>query len=259
MDIRSSFLPLVAEWMGIIAVTMILALSPRFKRRAVIFKYASREGWISLGLVLVTGIAVWLGFSQAMHITGLPYPYTVSATPLPTYTPAQLSLQLMISVLAVIPFILALLIRKQPALSVGLNPKTLGGGLQIGLGLALMTIFLRGKIYVILGGLTREQMNYLPAMLLIGLSMEFIFRGFVQPRLSSWIGPQWGWLAATALFVLWQIPQILTVVNADSMTLGLTLANTAISGLIYGWIMQKTGNVLGPGLYHAFHLWVAVL
>ena len=46
-------LTLLAEFMAVIAVTMLLTLSPKFKKRPLIFKYPRREAIIAFSLVVL--------------------------------------------------------------------------------------------------------------------------------------------------------------------------------------------------------------
>jgi membrane protease YdiL (CAAX protease family) len=41
--------------------------------------------------------------------------------------------------------------------------------------------------------------------------------------------------------------------------MGLSLAILFAFGLLLGWIMNKSGNILGVGIYHGVHNWLQVL
>jgi len=259
------FLPTLIEWMGVIAVTLLLSLSPAIqRRRPVQFVYPRREGIIAISLaVLVTLLAAAL-FSTVLRGAALPSdPFTSSlASPENqpfTYSVAQLIQQIELSLVTVAPFLLALAIRRQPLLSAGLSRATLRPGLQVGLGLALITIFLTSKIYTIMNGLSAAEGLYLVAMLIAGLAVEFIFRGYIQLRLIGWLGETPGWLVTAALYALWYIPQKLILEGVSLPELGLSLAYLFVFGLLLGWIMRKTGSILGPGIYHGVHDWIQVL
>lgn len=245
-----------AEFMGVIAVTMILGLSPRFKRRPLIFMYPGREGWISLGLAGLVMILLWVYFSSgAIPHGAVLMPETKNAP----YDLNNVLQQLAICLLSVSPLVLLLLIRRQPLVSTGLGSQTLRPSLELGLALAIITIFLRGKIYSIMSGVNAAQFYYLLAMLAAGFSEELLFRGYIQLRMGAWLGEQWGWLATAGLYALWQIPQKVLIDGAALPELGLSLLYALAAGLIYGWIMRKSGNVLAPALYHAIRNWVLIL
>jgi membrane protease YdiL (CAAX protease family) len=244
------------EWMGVIAITMLAALSPAFKRRPLIFVHPKREGWVALGLaallfILTTG--VWLA-----RPTDLIVDRAAEAAPF-TYSFGQLVQQAGISLFIAVPFIFAVLIRRQPWLSAGFNRQTLKGSLQLGVVLALGTIVLVNKTYAILDGVSLDEGVYLIAMLTTGFAEEFIFRGYIQPRWMAWMGETWGWVATSALFALWHIPQKLIGEQVAFPDLALSLGMLFLFGLLLGWMMKKSGNVLAPGLYHAIHNWVQIL
>ncbi len=248
------FLP---EWLGAIAVTMLLTISPRFKRRPLLFVYPQREAMVAATLVVLTAALLWLFFP------GMPSPQL--APPAGTgaalsYSALELLRQLSLVALSLIPFALALLIRRQPLLSAGLGKQTRSPSIYLGIAIALMALFLRGKVYALLGGVSTAEAYYLVAMLGVSFAEEFIFRGYVQLRLGAALGERWGWIAAAGLYTLFKLPQraLLLGVN-DPVQIAVQAATLLISGLIYGWIMTKSGNVLAPALYHAVHEWASIL
>lgn len=83
--------------------------------------------------------------------------------------------------------------------------------IQLGVAVLLLSIFLRGMLSRLIAGVSTEQGTALLIILITCLAEEFIFRGYIQQRLSSWLGKSWGWLAASGLFIIWQIPRLLIV------------------------------------------------
>ncbi len=152
-------------------------------------------------------------------------------------------------------FALALLGRGQPLLSAGWRRTSLGPGLRLGLALAFLTIFLRGKIFSLLNGISGPEAYALLACLGIGLAEETIFRGYIQLRLCFWLGTRWGWLATAGLYVIWQLPRL----AADPASLPLNLLLVAVQGLLLGWLALTSGGVLAPALYHAISEWVGFI
>jgi membrane protease YdiL (CAAX protease family) len=171
---------------------------------------------------------------------------------------SDLIYQAVLAALLAAPFIIALLIRRQPLLSVGLAQRLLRPSLSLGFALALMSIFLQGKLSKILFGLTTSLGYALVAALLIGLAEEFVFRGFIQLRLSGWLGDIQGWLASTGLFVLWRL-LIAVLAGASFASLGLTLLYLLAFSLLQGWMMRKCNHIAAPVIFHAVHLWISML
>lgn len=254
-------LPLLVEWAGIIGATILLVLSPAFRRRRpLVFAYPRREGLVSLGMYVVL-----IAITSLVFLVIVPKPIpTPDGTPPArgasfSFSLSQLISQIELAFVILLPFVLALLIRRQPWLSAGLAQPTVRAGLELGAGLALIAIFLTNRTSAIINGLTAAEWLYLPAMLIVGLVEEFIFRGFIQLRLMSWLGKNWGWVITSALFSFWHVPQMLLIDRANLLDMGLNLAILFAFGLLLGWIMNKSGNVLGPGIYHGVHNWLQVL
>jgi membrane protease YdiL (CAAX protease family) len=230
-----------AEYLGVVAVMMIAGLSPSLKRRRPLgFKYPMRDGRGSLSLfalILLMAFLVYIQFFTPIHADQLMWQ------------------RLVIAVIALLPFGAAMVIRGQPLRSAGWGRETIGLAFRIGLALAFLTIFLRGKIWPLIRGITPETGIALLVWLGIAAAEETIFRGYIQPRLSAWLGENYGLLATAALFGFWQLPHLL----ADPTTLVIRVGLVVLQGLILGWVMRKTGNVVAPFLYRAFSEWVGLL
>jgi membrane protease YdiL (CAAX protease family) len=253
----------LVEWMGVIAVTLLLGLSPSLRnRRPVKFVYARREVIVSLGLfaaILLLAFVLYATVYNGPNAPRVPAPQAFEASPL-IYTPDHLLQQIGLALIMAFPFFVALQVRRQPWLSVGLNRLTLRGGLQMGLALALITVFLTNRTYTIInGGVDLPRVYYLVGMLAAAFAAEFIFRGYLQLRLQNWFGETWGWVIQAGLFSLWHLPQKLFVEHADPTALLISLGYLFLFGLLLGWIMRKSGNILAPALYHAIHNWMMVL
>ena len=230
---------LAAEYFGVIAVVMLLGLSPHVRnQREVIFIYPRREG-----LYALTGFFVI--FALAVVYYGEPGSSGLRAS-------------LILAALSALPFIALLFFRRQPIRSAGWGSANLRIGLLVGLALALLTIFLRNRFNDIVRGLPPEQITLLLYWLGICLLEESIFRGYIQPRLAAWLGEIPGWVLAAALFALWRLPLWLSggqPLSAALPDLGLAFAQ----GILLGYIQRKTGSVLAPGLYRAISTWIRFL
>jgi membrane protease YdiL (CAAX protease family) len=155
---------------------------------------------------------------------------------------------------ALVPVIVALWRRKQPVRSAGWSREKMNAALQLGLALAFLSIFLRGKFGAVVTGLNSQTLFMLGYALVVALMEETAFRGFIQPRLSSWWGETAGWLAAAALFVLCQLPRLLAA--PDQLVFNLVLVTG--QSLVAGYLMQRSGHVLAPGLFRAVSTWLFI-
>jgi len=236
----------LAEFLGVIAVLLIVRLSRRLKYRPVAFKYPSREGIISLslyGLILFLA-AYYYGSDLYLNIDVFP-----GISP-------DLNQQLALAVVCLLLFALALFIRRQPLLSAGWGRRqNFNNGLRLALVLVFLTIFLRGKIFTLINGISAEEGYSFIVLLVISLAEESIFRGYIQLRLNSWAGSKHGWWLAALLFVIWQIPRLLLLASNIWISLGVIV----VQSLLLGWIMKQGGHVIAPGLYRAVSDWLDVL
>jgi membrane protease YdiL (CAAX protease family) len=236
----NSILLYISEWLGVVAVTWLVRVNTRLKQRPIAFKYPAREGYVSLGLfvsILALAYFFFTRISRAPDALGL------------------LWQRLTVDGIALAIFALALLGRGQPLRSAGWGKVATSLGWRIGLALAFLTIFLRGKVFSIINGLSPQAGLALLACLGIGLAEETIFRGYIQMRLCFWLGERWGVLATAGLYVIWQIPRL----AADPANLPINLLIVAVQGLVVGWLALTGGGVLGPALYRAISEWASFL
>lgn len=90
-------------------------------------------------------------------------------------------------------------------------------------------------------------------LLVMSPFQEFFFRGWLQPRLQTVMG-KWGGLGITALaFTLWHFFPQLEGTSTTTLPLGsaLGLVSIVVAGLLFGYIFQRTENILAPWLAHA--------
>jgi membrane protease YdiL (CAAX protease family) len=243
----NQFLLYLSEWLGVIAVIWLAQLSQGFKPEPLGFRYPRREGYVSLGLFAL--VLVFAFFFYPLTNAG----YTsVARLADPT---GLLWQRLTVAGISALPFILALLVRGQPPRSAGWGRVMLGPSFRLGLALAFLTIFLRGKIFGLINGVSPAELYALLAWVGISLVEESIFRGYLQLRLSAWLGDRWGWLASAGLFVLWQAPRLM----ANQANLLVSLGLAAVQGLILGWLARKSGHVLAGAIYRVISEWAGYL
>ena len=241
---------LASEVLGVIAATMLLTLSPRFKNQPPLTsKYPQRE---AVAAAIVTAAVFIAGF--VLFRSASPAPNTGLAGSTPTLE--ALSQHLIAAGVGLVLVIIALVYRRQPVRSTGWNRPLLTPAFQVGVAIIILTIFLRGKITTLFDGITTTETSALLILAALGLAEETVFRGYIQPRFSSLLGEIPGWLLTSFLFALWQIPRLL---GEPGQTVLIGVGLGLVQGLLAGWIMQKTRHVLAPGLYRAISGWIAFL
>jgi membrane protease YdiL (CAAX protease family) len=126
---------------------------------------------------------------------------------------------------------------------------------RLGLGLVIgITSFL---VFTVLGlsstldkGVRPDKVReLLPAFLLIvladGFMEELLFRGLFLRKLGRFVGDNWANLVTATVFTFAH----LGVLFAHPLSTFLMIV--FLLGLLCGWIMQRTGSVLAPALFHA--------
>jgi membrane protease YdiL (CAAX protease family) len=84
-----------------------------------------------------------------------------------------------------------------------------------------------------------------------GFFEEFLFRGALQTRLRRLLSPPWALTIQALLFGLWHLRA-----NAEFMqgnipaALAICLSVQMVLGLAYGFVYQRTGNLIAPSIAH---------
>ncbi len=219
--------------------------SARFHYRPIGFVHTLRDAVVALSL---WGLAFVLEICLVSGVLPVPASFNLSNLNNPL---AQLGLQPLAAVAALVLVSVSMIYRRQPPKSAGWNRLTLRNGLLVGLALGFLTIFLRDRFNAVFSGLLPVQLNALWLVAAICLAEETVFRGFLQLRLEWWLGKPWGLLLTAGLFLVWRLPFYL----AAPQTLLPNILATLVQGLLLGWIMQISGNVASPAIYRIISMW----
>lgn len=143
---------------------------------------------------------------------------------------------------------LILLIRRKPD-SLFLSQGRLGLGLGVGL-LSFVGLAALGLAFAAAQGLTSGRIfNVLPLYAAVviadGFMEELLFRGLFLKRLGQVIGPQWANVVTAAVFSLAHL-QVGFTPSVPAF-----LVVVFVLGLLWGWMMQRTGSLLASALFHA--------
>lgn len=134
--------------------------------------------------------------------------------------------------------------------SVGIGTQNLWQSLVIGTGLALSAFFFKSGGFA--GKIASVQLLAVAMFAFVGFEEEFLFRGYLQNRLVAVMGRWRGWVCASVIFALWHFPRRLLI---DGMSLGTAAAASLAlipAGLLLGFVMLRTGNLVAPALFHTF-------
>jgi len=82
---------------------------------------------------------------------------------------------------------------------------------------------------------------------------EFFFRGWLQPRLQVVMGKWLGLIVTSLAFTAWHFFPPLEGTLTTTLPLGspIGILSTFLAGLLFGYIHQRTENILAPWLAHA--------
>ncbi len=232
------FIAQVSEWLGVTAVAMLAGISPRFARKLLAFQYPRREVTVSLALFAACAAAAVIIYSF--------------------FPPARVELfptaRLMAGAACLFLTGMALRVRGQPVRSAGWGQQTLRPALLLGLALAVLALFLRGRIFTMARQIGQAEAVSLLIWLGICAAEETLFRGYLQLRLSAAWGVWKGTAAAAVLYALFQIPLRLYMgLEMQGVLLAVGLA--LLQGLVLGYLMQKSGNVLAGIIYRTISEW----
>lgn len=255
------YLLLASEWIGVIAVIMILSISPALKkRRPVKFSQPRQEsiGSISLVVLIVFFTVLFSKLATEEFRQFIPFQlWEINKAVL--LSPGDISAGNILTffgfaAICLLPVIYFVRRKNQPWLSLGLKQEMLPAGLQTGVALILVSVFLRGKVSsLIYGDHNFNQLLLLIASLGAAILTEIIFRGYLQTRLSDWIGEWQGLLIASLFTALWICIPLIGI--EWNVLLGLFLYRFLLSCLL-GWIYRQSGSIIGGTLYLWIHTWL---
>ncbi len=238
-----------AEWIGVIALGMLAALSPKLqKARPLQFLYPHREASITFSMNIAVFVFSLLVFKY----------FFTSVTEFTTLDQNVLSQKMILDLIVLLVFGVALIFRKQPLRSALWGKEALRGNLEYALLITALVIFLRGKIFTLINGIETAEGIALLTLLVIGICEVTVFFGFSQPRLISRFGEKTGWMMAALLFALWQIiPLALHGIALQTAIFPILYA--VGTGIVLGWTTIKSRHVLAPAVYLALSYWLFLI
>jgi len=157
-----------------------------------------------------------------------------------------------------IPIIVVMVIRHQRLETVGVSCKNLRTLLALGVVLACTTAILFAAISALDKNTTPTQIELLTiqrCVYLIAVSFvsaiahEFIYRGYLQTRLTAWGGSVKGLLASSLIYSLWHLPRFLGTYNWITMLV--QFVALFVFGLALGEVRRRTGSIIPSILFHA--------
>jgi len=230
-----------SEFLGVTAVLMLAGLSAQLKVAPVGFKYPRREGLAALVLFAVI-LAV-----KILFLAG-----TLGAPAAEAIRSGALTTRLALAGVALLICLLALRVRRQPLRSTGWYPKAFPGGIRVGIILALLAVILHGKGMTILNGISPQEARDLLVWIGIALGEETVFRGYIQLRLTWWLGTGKGLLLTALLSLIWDLPAVI----ASGIHPLLAILIGAVRFILLGWAASRSRHTMAPFLYRVVSEWL---
>lgn len=212
-----------------------------------------RDGWWAIGTIL-GGMAIFLGLLLASDGSGGDGDAPV------TYGPGSVVNQLVLVLVLGAPAIARMLWTRvslrELGLTLGAPRETLLLGF-ISLGaIAAWTVFAEG---VAVDALDGGQVWALMSFSVLAFGEELLYRGFLQGRLSRWLGWRAAWLITVGLFVLAHLPMIFAGSMSVSEQVLFVLVSLLLPALLWGYMAARLGSIWLPIVLHALGHWAGTL
>lgn len=226
----------------------------RFRYRGWSITAARQSGWSALLATLLPIIFITIvGWAMSRQATR-----PDSGTPI-IHTGSSVINQLIAYILFCGPAILVLRSRRESLDSVGITTHNLSKSLILGSLLAAATVLtcsdcLKG----INAGLNANHFWALLQFTVVGISEEFLYRGYLQSRLMAYLGQWRGWLVASILMALVHIAQRMVVGGLNPVAALISSAALIPISLFLGYVFLRTENIAAPAIFHTFADWVGV-
>ena len=162
-----------------------------------------------------------------------------------------------------VPVVVALIWSKQSLGSIAVKRDELKKNTAFGALTGLGTILLIGAISPFLtGGFVGFSVStgyLLLSYLIVSFGEEIIFRGFIQTRLVSGLGPVVGLGISSVCYAIYNFPLGYFCFTGNIMLASVYAAWRVSSGLFYCYTFHKSQNVISSSIVHVFLVWGGLL
>ncbi len=162
-----------------------------------------------------------------------------------------------------LPLIIAMKRTGQNRGSIGITGKDRGRMLALGFILSAIFITVAGFLAPSLGGgfkgfslsLAYGFIGYV----IVGFSEEIVWRGYIQTRLIAYSGILKGLVTTSLLFALLHFPTRYYQFSGVALEALASALLVLPFGLLFGYIMLRTQNIIPSSIFHLFFDWMALL
>jgi len=148
--------------------------------------------------------------------------------------------------------------------SVGISREGIGRMLALGLVMSGIYLALTGLLAPSLGGgfvgFSPELGYGFILFAVVGFGEEILWRGYIQTRLVAHIGKFKGLVITSLLFaVLWHFPVEFYMQSGAILDALVNALTRFAPGVLFGYVMMKSQNVLPSSIFHLFWDWNTLL
>jgi membrane protease YdiL (CAAX protease family) len=90
----------------------------------------------------------------------------------------------------------------------------------------------------------------------VGFSEEIIFRGYLQGRLTSWLGTIKGLFITSIIFSFFHLPNRLIFGEASFLSAAMNCILLLPISMLLGYIFIKTKSIFTGSIFHTFNDWI---
>lgn len=162
--------------------------------------------------------------------------------------------------------IIALAMRstRQKLGNIGINKNDMGRMVALGLTLSVIYLIVAGLLAPYLGegfkGFSPSLAYGLILYTIVGFSQEVFSRGYIQTRLIAYGGTIKGLMVTSLLFALWHFPRAYYYEASGDVLAALAWASMKVFlGLLFGYIMLRSQNIIPTSIFHLFYDWGILL
>jgi len=160
--------------------------------------------------------------------------------------------------------IIAMRSTRQTLGSIGLSKDGIGRMFALGLALSAIYLTLWGLVAPLLGlgfpGFSLQLAYGFVLLAMVGFSEEAFWRGYIQTRIIASVGRVKGLLVTSLLFaVLWHFPVEFYLQSGDVLVTLVNALMRFVPGLLFGYLMLRSQNVLPSSILHLFWNWNLLL
>jgi len=240
-----------------VGVLMVSVLSKVLRLRPTPISIAStrKEGVLAL-LMIVALLAVRAVLDTVGSEFVLP---SFPLYRLPPYSPFgafDVAWYTAVSVMYLAPMMAAMRMSGQSLRSIGVNGKDKGRMLTLGFILSMIYIGVFGLFALFSGqvftGLSASLGYGFVLFAVVGFTQEVVWRGYVQTRLIAHHGTIAGLVVTALFFGLWHFPMRYFQYSGAAFEALASCLLIFPAGLLNGYIMLKSQNILPSSIYHLF-------